>query len=71
MFDNSIENLIKKANMTKSEKYKNLSRGISRDMSPEAIARRLNILSELYEVAVMFRKRNKTSKDKNNNKKQQ
>ena len=31
--------------------YKSLSRGVSRDMSPEAIARRLQILAELDELA--------------------
>ena len=31
--------------------YKALSRGISRDMSPDAIARRLRIAGELYRLA--------------------
>ena len=31
--------------------YKSLSRGISRDMSSEAIARRLKIVADLYELA--------------------
>lgn len=35
--------------MTKSD-YKALSQGISRDMSSQAIARRLRILAELYEL---------------------
>ena len=30
---------------------KSVSRGISSDMSPEAISRRLEIVSELYELA--------------------
>jgi hypothetical protein len=30
--------------------YKELSRGVSTDMSPEAIARRLQIAGELYEL---------------------
>ncbi len=35
----------------KPEEHKSKSRGISRDMSPEAISRRLDILVELHEVA--------------------
>ena len=31
--------------------HKNESRGISRDMSPAAISRRFDILTELYEMA--------------------
>jgi hypothetical protein len=31
--------------------YKSLSRGISRDMSSEAIARRLKIVADLFELA--------------------
>jgi hypothetical protein len=31
--------------------YKSLSRGISRDMSSEAISRRLKIVADLYELA--------------------
>ncbi len=31
--------------------YKSLSRGISRDMSSESIARRLKIVADLYELA--------------------
>jgi hypothetical protein len=31
--------------------YKSLSRGISRDMSPDAIARRLKIVADLYGLA--------------------
>ena len=31
--------------------YKALSRGMSRDMRPKAIAKRLRIASELYELA--------------------
>lgn len=31
--------------------YKSLSRGISRDMSSEAIARRLKIVADLYDLA--------------------
>ncbi len=33
-----------------------LSKGISGDMSPEAIARRLEILAELYDLAKCLRK---------------
>jgi len=33
------------------EDVKNRSRGVSRDMSPEAIARRLDIASQLHELA--------------------
>ena len=50
------------------DKYKNLSRGISRDMSPQAIARRLEIANELYEVAVMLSKSRNMGKVKNNKK---
>jgi hypothetical protein len=39
-----------------STDYKALSRGISRDMSPHAVARRLQIASELYDVATLLRK---------------
>lgn len=35
----------------KPEEQKSRSRGISRDMSSEAISRRLDILVELHEVA--------------------
>lgn len=35
----------------KPKDYKALSRGISHDMSPEAIAERLRIAGELYELA--------------------
>lgn len=34
-----------------STDYKSLSRGISRDMSSHAIARRLQIASDLYDLA--------------------
>ena len=36
--------------------YKSLSRGVSQDMSGAAIARRLEILAELYELARTFAK---------------
>ena len=35
----------------KPEEMKNISRGVSGDMSPDAIARRLDIASELYDLA--------------------
>jgi hypothetical protein len=35
----------------KQPDYEALSKGISRDMSPEAIAARLRIVSELYDLA--------------------
>lgn len=38
-------------------KYKDLSRGVSRDMSPEAISKRLEIAGQLREVAVMLGKK--------------
>ena len=34
--------------------FKHLSRGVSRDMSPEAIARRLEIASQLHELSKML-----------------
>jgi hypothetical protein len=34
--------------------YESLSKGISRDMSPQAIAERLRIAAELYEFARVF-----------------
>ena len=34
--------------------YKKLSRGTSRDMSPDAIARRLEIASELWDLAQLL-----------------
>ena len=36
----------------KPEEQKSKSRGISRDMSPEAISKRFDILVELHEVAM-------------------
>jgi hypothetical protein len=41
---------------------KTLSRGISRDMSPEAIARRRDIVSQLREVAAMLSKTKRLEK---------
>lgn len=35
----------------KERDYEVLSKGISRDMSPQAIAERLRIVSELYDLA--------------------
>jgi hypothetical protein len=36
--------------------YEALSKGLSRDMSPQAIARRLDIASELYDLARVLAK---------------
>ena len=36
--------------------YKSLSRGVSDDMSPEAISRRLDIVSELYDLYLSLKK---------------
>ena len=38
----------------KQPDYEALSKGISRDMSPRAIAARLRIVSELYDLAKML-----------------
>ena len=42
--------------------YKKLSRGISSDMSSEAIARRLDIANELYQLIKSLSKSKKTGK---------
>ena len=41
--------------MTKSDKLKAMSRGISRDMSPQAISRRFDVLVELDRAARALR----------------
>jgi hypothetical protein len=41
------------------EEMKKRSRGISTDMSPEAISRRIEIASQLYEMATLLKKAKK------------
>ena len=41
--------------MTKAEEFKARSRGISRDMSPQAISRRFDVLVELDRAARALR----------------
>ncbi len=44
------------------EEMKKKSRGISTDMSPEAISRRIEIASQLYEMATILKKAKKTGR---------
>lgn len=48
--------------MSKSETSKSRSRGISCDMSPEAIARRIDLVSELREFSLFLADAGKASK---------
>ena len=46
------------------KKFKSFSRGMSNDMSSQAISKRLDILSELYELALVLKKSKIVSKVK-------